>query len=90
MCHLITTVSIMKSMFYLFKTRNTWCVVRMKSIFFTIVLFFFSFLQIGFCQDVLDDNNFVTINEDITQYGITMRDIYGLAPMGTDCLDITV
>ncbi|WP_031443045.1 MULTISPECIES: hybrid sensor histidine kinase/response regulator transcription factor [Arenibacter] len=57
----------------------------MKSIFFTIVLFFFSFLQIGFCQDVLDDNNFVTINEDITQYGITsiFKDYAGYLWIGT-------
>lgn len=44
----------------------------LKTLTYILTIFFFSFFELSFSQEILDDNNFVTIGEDITQRAITV------------------
>lgn len=60
-------------------------ILKLKKIYYLLSFLFFSFFTTGYSQDILDENNFVIINEDLTQRAITsiFKDHEGFLWIGT-------
>ena len=85
---------------YLYKVRNSYyevtsriqlklikkmSLIKLNIYNYIVTFLFFSFTNLGFSQEILNYNNFVTINEDLTNQGITsiFKDNDGYVWIGT-------